>query len=330
MPLTSPPKSIDPNSRDLPALKQACERRLSELLPQSDERDLVGLAMRDCSLAPGKRLRPLLLMVAAHDLGCTLPAVCDLACALEMVHSASLILDDMPCMDNAALRRGRPTTHRRFGEDVAILASVALLSHAFRIVASLDGVAAEDRATLSGELAAAIGTQGLVKGQYQDLRDGAAPRSAETIAQTNALKTSMLFGAAMEMAGIVAQADARTRGCLRAFADELGQAFQLYDDLKDGAGNDSAVTGKDVGLDAGKSTLVALLGVEGVRQRASLHVCRADALLADAYAERDGMRRFMHTLFPASGLTDASRAVKSSRGRRATGAPAGTTRVAAA
>lgn len=263
----------------LAALHRQIEARLAALLPDaSHARDLVAAAMRDCTLAPGKRLRPLLLVLSAEGLGAGRQAALDLGCAVEMVHAASLVLDDLPCMDDASLRRGRATLHLAFGEDVAVLAAIALLSRAFGLVASLPGVAAEVRTELVATLATAIGSDGLVKGQLQDLRDGARPRSAEQIAETNQLKTGALFAAILGMAGRLAGARAEVLAALGQVAGEFGQAFQLHDDLRDcDPGN-----GKDQGRDQGKSTLLALCGEAQVRRRLLAHLACAEQCLAQA------------------------------------------------
>jgi geranylgeranyl diphosphate synthase type II len=264
---------------DLDTLRQALETRLAQLLPQAgNERDLVARAMRESTLAPGKRMRPLLLVLAARGLGHQGEQALDLGCAIEMVHAASLVLDDMPCMDDACLRRGLPTTHLKFGQDVAILAAVALLSRAFGVVASL---------------ANAVGMQGLVRGQFQDLRDGASPRTADDIALTNDLKTGVLFGAVLEMAALLGGADEATRAALQGFALELGQAFQLYDDLQDNC----AESAKDVGKDAGKSTFMALLGEDKVRERLRAHVSQALIYLGQVYAADQDISRYVRGMF---------------------------------
>ncbi len=278
----------------LARLRVALEHRLDVLLPPaSSERDLVLTAMRESALAPGKRMRPLLLMLTAEGLGaCEQPAL-ELGCAVEMVHAASLVLDDMPCMDNARLRRGRPTTHLTFGEDVAILAAIALLSRAFALVASIDSVPAAVRAQLVTLLANAIGTQGLVKGQFQDLREGVQPRTADEIAATNTLKTGVLFSAIMDMACLIGDATPQVRGALQAFALELGQAFQLYDDLCD---HDPG-SGKDQGKDDGKSTFMALCGEAKVRERLKGHLQRAQQQLGQAFECDVPIGRFLRIIF---------------------------------
>lgn len=279
---------------DLTRVRDEIEARLAQLLPAvGDEYDLVVRAMRDCTLAPGKRMRPLLLVLAARGLGWHGPQALDLACAIEMVHAASLVLDDLPCMDDARLRRGRPTTHLSYGQDVAILAAVALLSRAFGVVASIHGLAPSVRTQLVATLANAVGMQGLVRGQFEDLREGARPRSAEAIAVTNDLKTGVLFGATIQMAALLGNADPATQHTLQGFALELGQAFQLHDDLRDNCA-DSA---KDQGKDAGKSTLVALLGEACVRERLQAHLHRAQALLRQVFGEEQAISGYVAGVF---------------------------------
>jgi geranylgeranyl diphosphate synthase type II len=251
--------------------------------------------MRAAALGAGKRMRPLLVMLVARDLGCASPALVDVACAVELVHAASLILDDMPCMDNALLRRGRPTIHVQFGEDVTILAAIALLSRAFGILAAAQDVAPAVRARLVARLAETVGTQGLAQGQFLDLRGGRG--TARDIAVTNELKTGVLLGVAVDMAAIVAQAEDGVAASLRAFALAAGHAFQLRDDFLDVAGNDSAVTGKDTGKDAGKATLINAVGQDEARRRLALHLHDAERHLADALGARPNTRRFVEGLF---------------------------------
>ncbi|RUR36939.1 polyprenyl synthetase family protein [Vreelandella populi] len=280
---------------ELQALRDALQTRLAQLLPEGHEHDLVCAAMREGTLVPGKRIRPLLLILAAQDLGCKLgqPGLLDLACAIEMVHAASLILDDIPCMDNALLRRGKPTIHRQFGENVAILAAVALLSRAFGVVAEAEGLRDVCKTEAAAELSRAAGLQGLVQGQFRDLSEGSQPRSAEAILSTNTLKTSTLFEATLQMAALAAGASTEVRQTLRCFAQDLGQAFQLLDDLSDGC----STTGKDINKDSGKSTLVAILGPEEVHQRLQEHLSSADEHLLHACGQKAVTRHFMRRWF---------------------------------
>ncbi len=278
----------------LEPLREAFEARLDAVLPSpGNARDLVAAAMRECSLAPGKRLRPLLLVLTAEGLGASRAAAMDVACAVELVHAASLVLDDLPCMDNAELRRGRATLHLAFGEDVAVLTAIALLSHAFGLMAAIDGVRPEVRNHLVTTLSQAIGVQGLVKGQLQDLREGSGTRTVGEIAQTNQLKTGVLFTAIMDMACDLADAPVSTRTPLHRFAEELGQAFQLRDDLRD---RDPS-SGKDQGKDDGKSTLVALCGELQVRRRLQGHVAAAQGHLEQASLRDQTLGVLLERLF---------------------------------
>ncbi|WP_205951446.1 polyprenyl synthetase family protein [Pantoea stewartii] len=256
------------------------DSRLDQLLPVQGERDCVGAAMREGTLAPGKRIRPMLLLLTARDLGCAIShgGLLDLACAVEMVHAASLILDDMPCMDDAQMRRGRPTIHTQYGEHVAILAAVALLSKAFGVIAEAEGLTPIAKTRAVSELSTAIGMQGLVQGQFKDLSEGDKPRSADAILLTNQFKTSTLFCASTQMASIAANASCEARENLHRFSLDLGQAFQLLDDLTDGMTD----TGKDINQDAGKSTLVNLLGSGAVEERLRQHLLLASEHLSAA------------------------------------------------
>ncbi|MGJ7915759.1 polyprenyl synthetase family protein [Massilia sp. LXY-6] len=286
----------DAPPQEMELLRRQLEERIGRSLAQSpDQADLLARAMRAAALGAGKRMRPLLLMLVARDLGCDSPALVDVACAVEMVHAASLILDDMPCMDNAMLRRGKPTVHVQFGEDVAILAAIGLLSRAFGILASAPEIPAPIRARLVARLSETIGDQGLVKGQFLDLRGG--QRSAHEIAVTNELKTGVLLGVAVDMAAIIAETDDCVAASLRAFALAAGHAFQIRDDFQDGAGNDSAVTGKDTGRDLGKATLVNTVGHDEARRQLGRHLLDAERHLNAALGGKGHTRRFVAGLF---------------------------------
>ncbi|MBQ5949261.1 polyprenyl synthetase family protein [Massilia sp. ST3] len=292
---------------ELAALRHEIEQRIEFLLAEGGgQADLLTLAMRAGALSSGKRMRPLLMMLVARDLGCASPAVLDVACAVELVHAASLMLDDMPCMDNALLRRGKPAIHVQYGEDVTILAAVALLSRAFAILAAIQDIDPLTRTRLVTRLAETVGAQGLVRGQFMDLRGGA--HSEAEIAATNDLKTGVLLGVAVDMAAILAQAEDGVGQALRAFALAAGQAFQIRDDFQDGPGNDSAITGKDTGKDAGKATFVNALGMDEARRRLAAHLHEADrhlgAALKGAPACEHRTRRFVCALF-AHGVPEA-------------------------
>ena len=224
-------------------------------------------AMRYSLLAPGKRLRPMLVLLAAEACGGAIEAAMPAACAVEMVHAYSLIHDDLPAMDDDDLRRGRPTNHRVFGEAVAVLAGDALLTEAFAVLSADCGLAAERRLAAIRELAVAAGAEGMVGGQTADiLAEGAEadPRRVESIHRR---KTGALLRACVRIGAILAGADARALASLSAYGEAIGLAFQIADDLLDELGN-TQVTGKSAQRDRerGKSTYPAALGVERARQ----------------------------------------------------------------
>jgi len=302
------PAGVPADFADLLAgLRGQVDARLAELVPPPrDARDLIGAALHEGVLAPGKRIRALLMLLVGRGLGQPPAALLELACAVEMVHAASLFLDDLPCMDNARLRRGRPALHARYGEDVAMLGAVALLAQACGIAASAPGLPGERRAQLVAVLCDAVGVQGLVRGQYRDLREGAAARRPEDIASTNEQKTGSLFSAGLEMAALAAGASDGTRAALRAAALALGHAFQLRDDLHDGAKTPASL-GKDCHKDVGKSTMVAMLGLEAVEQRLAEHLASAQAHLRCALPGDEGVVLLVRAAFALQPAPPAAR-----------------------
>lgn len=249
-----------------PVARGLIEDRLTELLPSARTGPkLLGSAVRDACLGRGKRVRPLLALLSAQQFGGDWPLALDFGCAVEMVHSASLILDDLPCMDDAALRRGRPTLHRTYGEATAVLGAVALLNEAYAVVAADDGLSAEARLALQQLLTQAIGFQGLTAGQTRDLHDAEATRTEANLTTLNHEKTGVLFVAVVEGGAVLAGASEAERASARRFAGKLGMAFQLLDDLHDATAS-IQVLGKDAGKDAGRTTFASLWGVERARQ----------------------------------------------------------------
>ncbi len=255
---------------------QKVDQRLPELMPAVDERpEKVHEAMLYALTGPGKRLRPVLCMSVAEIFGEVTRPVVDLACTIEMVHACSLILDDMPMMDDASLRRGRVTTHKVYGEDVAILASYGLLNRAYAVVVeralhmSLDRYTPEDLVHLLTE---AVGSRGLVGGQALDLESAGMPPEAmdlERLEFIHSHKTGALFTAAAELGAMAVDARRRHLSGITRYAKNLGLAFQIADDLLDVQATPEE-TGKDGHQDQGKLTFVSLLGVDG-----------AEALLAE-------------------------------------------------
>ncbi|HEY0420132.1 MAG TPA: polyprenyl synthetase family protein [Acetobacteraceae bacterium] len=281
------------------ALQDGVNRRLEALLPAGrDPSHPLHSSMRYALMAPGKRIRPLLTILSTSVLGADDAAALDAGCALEMVHTASLILDDLPSMDDARLRRGQKAAHLVFGEDVAILAAISLLSRAFGVLASVRHLPGAVRAELVEILSEATGACGLSGGQVDDLREAFCARPAERIAAVNHLKTGMLFLAAVEMAASIARVGEGERAALRRFAENLGWAFQLRDDLLDEDGV-PAVTGKDAGQDRGKSTLVATLGRDGAALRLRGHLAEALESLVVLGAQEHQLHALVRVTFGA-------------------------------
>jgi geranylgeranyl diphosphate synthase type II len=245
--------------------RQQVDARLELLLPPSNiYRDGLAEAVRFASLAQGKRVRPVLAMLSAAHFGGAPADALDFGCALELIHTASLILDDLPCMDDAAMRRGRPTVHRQFGEDTAVLSAVALLNHGFGIVAEDTRLGAEMRLSLMRLVRDAVGFDGLVSGQMRDLRDTATDRNEASLTSLNRQKTGGLFVAAAVGGAVIAGAGDADVQAASAFGDRLGLAFQLRDDLQD-LTSTLEVMGKDVLQDRDRVTLVTLRGPDRSR-----------------------------------------------------------------
>lgn len=277
--------------------RRRIDLRLDALLPAVlPGHSALGQALRESVLAPGKRLRPLMTMIAAEDLGGSAAAAIDAGCAVEMIHAASLVLDDLPCMDDATLRRGLPAIHVGHGEDLAVLVSVAALSRAYEVLAAIEGLSAEARVAAVTVLSRSVGVSGLVGGQFEDLRGGRTWRPLAEIAAANGLKTGSLFSAAVEIGGVVAGASDETRLRLRHFAAELGHAFQLLDDLLDGAKSPVAI-GKDIGQDEGKSTIVSIIGRSSVRRRIERHIETAHESLTDLFGARSRLHALTEMIF---------------------------------
>ena len=284
-------------------LQGAIERRLNVLCPESAGLPHpLGPSIRYSLLAPGKRLRPLLTMLTAMQCGADGLIPIDVACAAEMVHVASLILDDLPCMDNAALRRGQPTAHLAFGEDTAILSAVSLLALAFRTISDDEGIRRDVRVRLVAELSRAIGPGGLVAGQVSDLRDPAAQSIAE-IRERNFRKTAALFCACGEAGVIVGGGTESDRAHACGFAENIGLAFQILDDLKD-AILSSLQIGKDVRQDGTKRTVVSALGRSHACAELLTHLERARDHAMRIGTRHDPLLAFVDRCFPVSLLDE--------------------------
>jgi geranylgeranyl diphosphate synthase type II len=252
-------------------------------------------AMRYSLLAGGKRVRPVLALATARAVGAEPRRFLPVACALELIHTYSLIHDDLPAMDDDELRRGLPTSHVKYGEDVAILAGDGLFAEAVRLFCEQPGEAGRLLAALR-ELTAATGVDGMVGGQYVDV--AVAERDAEGLRVLHALKTGRLIaasvGTVLTLEGV---AEPETIP-FRRFADELGVLFQIVDDILDVTGSDERL-GKPHGSDErhGKLTYVSLFGLEQARQLAAESHAKAVAALAEAKGETMDLRQIADYIF---------------------------------
>src|SRR6201992_3494146 len=266
---------------------KAVDAVLETVLPQPDgPQGRVVEAMRYAVFAGGKRLRPVLVPQSARLLGVDDTHGLRAASAIEVLHTYSLVHDDLPCMDDDDLRRGRPTTHIAFDEMTAVLAGNALLTIAFEILADARTPPSADvRCALIARLAEASGHSGMIGGQIIDMLADAS-FGVEDVIDLQRRKTGQLFEFSCEAGPILGQADAETRARLKAYAEDMGVVFQITDDLLD-VTSTAEKTGKAAGKDAdmGKQPLVTLLGLEGARAEAEKRARRAVEALGP-YAAR--------------------------------------------
>ncbi|MEA3536994.1 polyprenyl synthetase family protein [Rhizobium sp. CC-YZS058] len=252
------------------------ENRLRVLLDTSDYTPPnLAAAMRHALLGGGKRFRPLHFVLTILQPAHRGLAV-DVGCAIEMVHTASLIFDDLPCMDDAALRRDKPTTHVVFSQSTAILAGISPLTRGMNILATIEGLPGEARARLVASLSLAVGATGLAAGQEVDLNDGQSPEI--DVERKNWLKTGRLFAAMAEMACILDQRSSDQSEALAEMAFHVGSAFQALDDLLDVLALTQSL-GKDSGKDIGKRTLMSERGEANTRRSYYSHIGFATSAL---------------------------------------------------
>lgn len=228
-------------------------------------------AMRYSIFAGGKRLRPTLVIATGEVFAADEQALLPAACALEMIHTYSLIHDDLPAMDNDELRRGRPTNHKVYGEAMAILAGDALLTQAFITLAQMQGIAAARQVQVIAEVAQAAGTvQALIGGQVLDLQNEGRAVTAEELKAIHRAKTGALIRCCIRIGAIIGGASENELQLLTEYAEKVGLAFQVADDVLDATAT-SAELGKTAGKDeaAQKATYVALYGIENARQHAA-------------------------------------------------------------
>ena len=266
--------------------RRAVDQALDLSLPPATAwPETIHRAIRYSLFAGGKRIRPLLALAAAEAAGGEEEDVLPFACAVEMVHTYSLIHDDLPAMDDDDLRRGKPTCHKVFGEAIAILAGDALLTRAFHLIvdlpADLDPDRLRRRLQAAAILGEACGTGGLIGGQVLDLESERRPVDAATLERLHRAKTGALLGACVRGGAVLGRATPETTSCLDRFASAIGLAFQVVDDILD-ATEGAEQLGKTAGKAraAGKATYVAVHGLAGARRIAGDLLAQAHEAVA--------------------------------------------------
>ena len=260
------------------------DRTLDQVLPpENREPGVIHRAMRYSVFAGGKRLRPILAIAAYRIAGGAQDAILKPACGLELIHTYSLIHDDLPCMDDDDYRRGRPTSHKVFGEAMAVLAGDAMTALAFECLLAKDSKDCfPEGAQLSAArvVARAIGTVGLVGGQVMDICNDARDERKETLEETCGRKTGALIETSLECGGLLAGADSRVLEALRRYGKGLGLGFQVIDDVLNVTG-DPKQMGKAAHSDQARDmvTFASLLGVEGARKEAQRWISEAKSSL---------------------------------------------------
>jgi geranylgeranyl diphosphate synthase type II len=288
-------------------LIERVDQRLAELVGASGPNSNLTPAIQYALLAPGKRLRPLLCLMSAQCLGGKLEDAIDPACAIEMVHTASLIVDDLPCMDDAEMRRGQVSCHKKYGQPNAILVAFELLSLGYRVMSEARGLSDAHRVQLVQVLARATGISGLIGGQMRDLaaEQGTDIDKTDTsrVTKTHELKTGVLFVAAAESGGIVAGLQGDELIPIRNFSAQIGLAYQTLDDLLDVQGT-SESAGKDVGKDADKPTLVGVLGQDAAKAYADDMIAGAVETLHSLGPNMRPLEKFVRTTLGKSESDD--------------------------
>lgn len=248
--------------------RQLVETRLERLASEAIAPNVLKEPLSRAILSKGKRVRALLTIAVGEAIGLKAERLVDGATAFELIHTCSLVLDDLPSMDDAELRRGEPAIHRVFGEDLAILVAVALLNQAYGLVAAAHASASPRRwpmPVLIDRVVSAVGWNGTIGGQAVDLHSEGRSLDFQTLEYIHSRKTGALFVAAAAVGAMLGNATEGLLASVEAYAKNLGLAFQITDDILD-VTSDAATLGKDVGQDVEKLTFVRLAGLEGARQ----------------------------------------------------------------
>ena len=265
----------------------AIQQEMAELISALSVPESLKASMHYSLQAGGKRIRPMLLLAVMHEQGAAHPDALKVASAIEMIHTYSLIHDDLPSMDNDDLRRGMPTNHKVFGEAVAILAGDALLTYSFGILARLEDVTAEDKVRLIDLLSTAAGAEGMVGGQVLDIEGEEKQLSLEELEQVHLLKTGALLTYSIISGAILAGASSEQLVALSTFGRHLGLAFQIQDDILDVTGT-SEELGKTAGKDetSDKSTYPGILTLPKAKEKLDFHAQQALQAIASLPGEQ--------------------------------------------
>jgi geranylgeranyl pyrophosphate synthase len=284
---------LDTHTTDI---RRRVECRLSELTPADDQPPhRLHQSMRYSLLGGGKRIRPIVTVLATSHLGGDETLALDPACAIEMVHTASLILDDLPAMDDARLRRGKPANHRAFGQDTALLAAMGLLNQAYAVIGRAPGLGEGLRLELIELLTTAIGSNGLIAGQSDDLAAQRQTPDVMSLERINRQKTAALFVAGAEAGARIAGITGEHIEAVRAFAHNVGLAFQILDDLLDRTASEHEI-GKDTGQDAHRPTVVSFMGGHRAREMAEELLESAVEALAPLAPSSDPLAQLAYCL----------------------------------
>ncbi len=290
---SQPTLSRDPFVKCLHDVARKVEDLLDQILPLPTTR--LHEAMRFSVLGGGKRLRSFLTYASSQMFDVPAQKALRVGAAIELIHAYSLVHDDLPCMDNAAIRRGKPSCHKAFGEATAILVGDALIPLAFQILSSLEG-SPEIRLLLIEKLAETIGSLGLVGGQMMDLGQEGSRHTLKDLLEQQRLKTGVLFGFSAEAGAILGRGASFERESLRSYGLFFGQAFQMMDDWLDVCGEENT-TGKPCGQDEKKFTFITFLDPALLYERAEASLQDAIKVLSPFHEKADFLKKMaLYTL----------------------------------
>ena len=288
------------DASSFPFLRAQIDEELDRLLPEKRSiSNTLFAGARYAVLGGGKRLRPLLTLLTVEALGGSLEQALIPACAIELVHTYSLVHDDLPCMDDDDYRRGRPTLHKQFGEGIAVLVGDFLLTYAFELLATTAPLSREIRAQLVEILAKKIGGDGMLGGQMMDLQAEERNMSLDELSLLHSKKTACLIIACIEFGGVLSHASSVVLNTLVGFAEKLGLAFQIWDDILD-ITDSYEKHGTSTSSDAAKKkcTYASLLGLEGARAVARQHQQQALQLLELVPGYTKSLAALAHQMVP--------------------------------